>query len=169
MGMHNSYATDPELEKNGVVVTYPDIERGEPEAYRARLGRLSGRSSRYKKAQERVMKPYAKFDVNDLSPEVRQRTGLEIFIEAALLSFETKVHEGHVVHEKLGKPEPGTWVRGVELPPGEDGVLHLVPATPENLYAALSVNSTFLDIMFNDASAAELFRIKHRQDAAKNS
>ncbi len=169
MGLFNSYATDPDAENSGVLVTYPDIERAEPEAYRALLARMTGRSSKYKKVRERIMKPYALFAFDDLSQEVKDRTGLEIFIEAAILRFETKVHEVHVVDPKLGTPEVGTWVRGVELPPNEDGSVPLVPSTPENLYATLSVNSTFLDVLLNDASAAEKFRVRHRQAASKNS
>lgn len=169
MGLYNSYATDTDAEKNGVVVVYPDIERAETEAYRVRLAHLSGRSSRYKKARARIMEPYAKFDHKDLPQEVADRTGIEIFIEAAIVTFETKVHADHVVDEKLGKPEPGAWVRGVELPPDETGKVRLVVASPENLYIALSAARPFMEVMLADASGADLYRVARRQAAAKNS
>jgi hypothetical protein len=168
MSLFNSYATDPDREKNGVVVIYPDLERGDPEAYRVRLARMSGRSSRYKKARERVMKPYAKFNPDDLSQDVIDRTGMEIFIEAVILCFETKVYEGAIVDPKLGTPNVGDWVKGVEVRQ-EDGTDVIVPATTENLFKALTAARPFADVLLSDASGADLYRVAQRQDASKNS
>jgi len=171
MSLYGSFATDPELEKRGVIVIYPDPERKEPEAYRIRLARLTGRSAKYKQVQERLMRPYRHMKGADVPDDVRSKIGLQIFVEAAVLSWETKAYDGCLIHEAdapLLQPDKDGWIKGVEVRE-PDGTDRIVPPTVENLMRALEASPDFLEYLNDDATKPDLYRVERVEADSKNS
>lgn len=165
MSFYKSYAVDQEIEQNGVLVTYPDMERKEPEAIRIKLARLTGRSSRYKQVRERLMKPYRGNSYDAESSTVKEELNRRLFVESAILSWETKHYEGCVVAE--GVPSRDGWYKGIELRDA-DGKDVIVPSTIENICEGLKLAPDFGAALLVEASGNDLFMAERREDDSKN-
>lgn len=166
MSFYNSYATDSEVEKNGVIVTYPDLDRKQPEAYRIKLARLTGRSSRYKQVRERLMKPYRGNSYDAASDEDKDALNRRLFVEAAILSWETRSYEGCVAAEGVPLSKDG-WYKGVETRL-DDGTDQIIPATVDNLCAVLKSCPDFAAVLMSEATGADLYRVERRESDSGN-
>lgn len=163
MSLRSSFQTDPNLEQNGVFVIYPDPKRGELQAYRIRLRRLGGRNSVYTKAKERLLKPYRTVEWKDLPEAVQHDLSVRMFVEGAVASWETKTYDG--VKTKL-TPDAEGWLKGVEVGQ-DDGSDEVLPATVDNIVAALKQVPDFMEVLFTECRGPELFKAEQRDAAAK--
>lgn len=85
--LHKQFATDPELEKNGVLVEYPDPDGGKSSFFR--IARAGGANMAYSKTMERLAKPLRRQIANEqLSPAQAQRITKTAFVETVLLGWE---------------------------------------------------------------------------------
>lgn len=144
---------------------YPDAQRGEPQAYRIRLRRLGGRNSLYTKVKERLMRPYRNVEWKDLPEKTQHDISVRMFVEGAVASWETKYYEGCIT--KL-TPDADGWLKGVEVGQ-DDGTDEILPATPDNIIAALKQVPDFMEVLFNECRGPENFKAEQRDAASKNS
>lgn len=164
LSLRSSFATDANLEQAGVIVIYPDAQRGEPQAYRIRLRRLGGRNSLYTKVKERLMRPYRNVEWKDLPEKTQTDISVRMFVEGAIASWETKHYDGCIT--KL-TPNADGWLQGVEVGQ-EDGTDEILPATVDNIIAALKQVPDFMEVLFSECRGPDLFRQEQRDAASKN-
>lgn len=142
MSMQSLFGTDPELEKNGVVVDYGD--------YRITIARAGGANKRYSTVLEAKAKPYKRAVQAEVLPdEIADRILLETFAETVILNWETLEGE--------------EWKQGILF--DDSG---LVPFNVENVMAALkAVPDQWQDIKVC-ANKFSLFKRAIREATLKN-
>lgn len=103
MSMYEQFQTDPELEKNGVVIDYG--------SFRVTVARAGGANKRFAKVLEAHSKPYRRaLEAKTLDNAVAERIMMEVYAETVIINWE--------VQEADPKTDGVKWKRGIEA---EDG------------------------------------------------
>lgn len=132
MGMYDQFATDPDLEKQGIYLEYS--------GFRVKVARAGGANKKFLKAVEARTKPFRRAiqtgtaDRDQLADQVR-----EAFAETVVLGWE--VAQG------------GEWVSGIEQPDGS-----IAPFTVDAVKDALRALPELYDDLQEQAAKVALFR-----------
>lgn len=96
-GPYEVFETDPELEKNGIVIDYGD--------YYWIIARAGGANKRWEREIERVTRPLRRaIQTDTLEPEVGKEKLREAFVVACVIGWGSKKHGKGVMLGKGGAP-----------------------------------------------------------------
>ncbi len=150
MGLYDTFQTDPEIEKKGVILDYGD--------FRVRIGYAGSTNKRYTAYAEKKFKPLRHAINNGLLSEERSTAIMaDIYAETLIYEWETKVSEG-----ENGEPE---YKPGIE--PKEKG--DLLPFNKENVRKTLQALPNLLADMKMQAESISNFANKDREGDSGNS
>lgn len=145
MGMYDTFETDTEMEKAGVIVDYGD--------FRIRLAHAGQGNQRYVKYAEKMMKPVRRaMEAGSLGNERSMAIMVDIYAKTIVLEWQVAVKddEGNT-----------TWKTGIESKDGS-----IIPYTEENVIAALkALPNLFLDIQQQATSIANYRRAELENEA----
>lgn len=97
MSMYDSFQTDKDLERNGIVVDYGE--------FRVTVARAGGNNKRYLKLLDAKMKPYKRaYETDTLSNEIAVKILHEAYAQGVVTNWEVL--------------KDGEWVQGIEAPDG---------------------------------------------------
>lgn len=134
MSLYEMFGTDPDLERNGVVIDYGTT--------RVTLARAGGANKHYQKVMQRLLKPYRRAITMGTMDEDRAAELLrEGYVEANIKNWEEL------------NPDSGEWETGVRL---KDGRLH--EFTPENVKTVLRELPDVFDDIQKQANDMSLYR-----------
>lgn len=157
MSMYQKFKTNPDLERNGIVVDYGD--------FRVTLARAGGANKRFERVTEAKTKPYRRaIQTETMDETVAVNLLREIYAETIILNWETRV-DGEGVVVTAENRDQGRWVSGIE-PPQEGQPL--LPFTVENVVETLiALPDIFTDIQAQ-AMKGTLYREEILQAEAGN-
>ena len=113
--MYEMFATDKDLERNGVRLDYG--------SFRVTVARAGGANKRYAKVLDKMTKPYRRaMETETMDPDV----ALDILQEVAALTLVTNWEV------KVGEGDDAKWQKGIYNPEGGKPL----PVKPENIIAA---------------------------------
>ena len=113
--MYEMFATDKDLERNGVRLDYG--------SFRVTVARAGGANKRYAKVLDKMTKPYRRaMETETMDPDV----ALDILQEVAALTLVTNWEV------KVGEGDDAKWQKGIHNPEGGKPL----PVKPENIIAA---------------------------------
>ncbi len=151
MGLYDTFETDAELEKKGVILDYGD--------FRVRIAFAGGSNKKHVAYSEKKFKPL-RHAINSGAID-NDRASLvlyDIYAETIILDWETKVG-------KIEGTDEDNWVVGIEPKGGGD----LLPVTKPNIIQTFKN----LPALFNDikvqAESISNFRTKEMEDDSGNS
>lgn len=91
MSLYDLYATDPDMEKGGIILNYG-------EGVRVKIARAGGANANFAKVLERLSRPYRKrLDTGTLDDDTANDLFTRVFAEAVVLDWEG-------VTDREGKP-----------------------------------------------------------------
>jgi len=143
MGLYDSFKTDPEVERKGILLDYG--------SFRIRIARAGGANKRFLKVLDHKTRPYKQaLKAEQLDEDIADSVMAEVYADAVILGWETKVD--------------GQFKSGIESETGE-----LLPFTAQNVTKTLlALPELFADIR-QQSSQFQNFRALQREDDAKNS
>lgn len=151
MGMYETFRTDKDAEKQGIILDY--------ESFRVTVARAGGANKKYQKTLEHLARPLQRLIQTETLENERARDLLrETYARSVILNWELKTEE---VDEK-GRP---VWKQGIEA---EDGGT-ILPFNKENVQATLEELPDLFDDIMDQAQKSALYRKALREEAAKNS
>lgn len=87
MSLYKAFETNPELEKQGIVLEYGDNSKGKPIGIR--IARAGGSNSAYNKRLEVLVKPYRRqIQTETIDNKVLEKLVLQAFAETVVLGWE---------------------------------------------------------------------------------
>ena len=146
MSMYRQFETDPDLEKQGVIVDYSD--------FRVTLARAGGANRKFTNQLEVRAKPYKRamqaetIDRNKLDSIVR-----EVFVDTCVLNWEVN----------QGTAEEPKWVPGIEAPDGT-----ILEFNRDNLLDTFRNLPDLYQDLQEQATKAALYRKHMLEEGAKN-
>lgn len=148
MSLDAMFATDAELEKNGVEIEYPDD--------RITLARAGGSNTKFKKMQEAKMKPYMRaVQAGTLDEEIAKRILRELYAAACIKNWEVRETD-----PKTGEDKWRVACRDTDGKPCEFNY--------ENVVAALKRLPEFFADLQKQGGNHTLYLATLREDAAGN-
>jgi hypothetical protein len=142
--MYKNFQNDPDAERNGIIQDYGD--------FRVTLARSGGANKSWEKTLERRTKKYERaLATGTMDDDVAEQIMMETFADTVVLDWEVK-------------DEDGNWQRGIEGPDGE-----VLPFNKENLLLTFKNLPDLYNDLRIQASNSSLYRLKLREEAAKNS
>lgn len=140
MNLYNTFETNKDLEKDGILLDYGFNSKNEP--VQIRIARAGGSNVRFAKTLEQRMRPYKRAIANDtMDNKVAEKLLMEAYADAVILSWEG-------VEDRDGQPLEFT----------RDNVLKVLQDLPD----------LFVDIQQQSQKVA-LFRADLREEEAGNS
>ncbi len=145
MSMFESFKTDVDLEKNGIILNY------ESEGFRVTIGRAGGANKKYEKVMERISKPHKRaLQTDRLNNETAKKILMEAYAEAIVFKWEVV-------------DEDGKWQVGIESQSGG-----IIPFNKENVHETFKIlPGLFADIQAQ-AEKENLFLASIKEANAKN-
>lgn len=147
MGMYESFGTDKNLEKNGIVIDYGE--------FRVTIARAGSANPKFVRTHEMLTKPVRRLIEQEILPKDRELAiQRELYAKAVILNWEVK---------EVGKDNKETWKQGIE---GADGTI--LPFNEENVIATFKkLHDLFVDLQIQ-ANTMKLFLASNREADAKN-
>jgi len=147
MALKRQFATDTDLETQGIVIDYGDV--------RVRIARAGGSNRRFTRVLDQKTRPLRRAIAAGSLDEERGRTILaQAYAEAVVLSWETRVD--------------GEWRTGIDpADVGESGD-ELLPDTPENRQRVFEYLPDFFADLQQQAQSSALFRAEINEELAGN-
>lgn len=140
MNLYNTFETNKDLEKDGILLDYGFNSKNEP--VQIRIARAGGSNVRFAKTLEQRMRPYKRAIANDtMDNKVAEKLLMEAYADAVILGWEG-------VEDRDGQPLEFT----------RDNVLKVLQDLPD----------LFVDIQQQSQKVA-LFRADLREEEAGNS
>ena len=144
MSMYQLFQTNPDLEKNGVIIDYGQ--------FRVTLARAGGANKKFGRLLEARTKPHKRsIQTETMDPEKGLDIMREVYAETIVLNWETKQDE--------------KFVQGIE---DQNDPSRVIPLTKENLVATFKALPDLFSDLQEQAMKAALFRDEVREDDAKN-
>jgi hypothetical protein len=141
--MYQAFRSDPDAEKNGVIIDYG--------AFRVTVARAGGANKAYQRTLERLSRPFRRaIQTETLENEKASDLLKAAYAESVIRNWEVK------------QPD-GTWVVGIEAESGE-----LLPFTKDNLIATFNALPDLFSDLMEQAGKAALYRASLRDEAAGN-
>lgn len=139
MSLYDSFKTNHDLEVKGIEIDYGD--------FILTIARAGGSNKKFERVLEAKTKPYRRaLQTETMDPSVANQIMLEVYAEAIILNWQTKVGEG-----QHGKP---LYKVGIEAPKGGD----LLPFKTKNVVQVLQdLPDLFTDIQ-GQANKFALYR-----------
>lgn len=148
MGIKKQFATDKNLETDGITIDYGDFS--------IRIARAGGSNQRYNKVLERKSKPFQRSIANDsLDPNTAERILRETYAESVILGWSGVTYDDVT-------PE------GEDLPEDKAGSDE-APFTKENVIAVFENFPDLYSDIQSQATKMSLFRKEVLEENAKNS
>ena len=152
--MYEMFETDPDLERNGVIIDYG--------SFRVTLARAGGANKLYAKVLERESRPYRRaMETETIDPEVALEVMQRVAAQSLITNWETKVGEG----------DDATWKKGI-LPPKDPETGKrpdkLLPIKPETLMATFKRLPDIYHDLDKQAKRMSLYRKAVLEVDAKN-
>lgn len=155
MSLFNSFSTNEDLEKTGVVYT-PDSSTA------ITLARAGGSNVKFQKLLTSLSKPYKRQIANGtLDPETDKKLMREAYAKAVVLNWETLIGEG----------DDARLVQGLEVWPGYSGDLTedgLIPFTPDMVLKMFQLLPELFSEVMATAGDYATFRSEERKKDAGN-
>lgn len=143
--MYNAFITDPDLEKNGVILDFGE--------FRVTIARAGGLNQLYAKVAAEVFRPYKRaVETLTLSEEQSRKLLAEVYAKAVIKRWEIK-------------DESGAWQARLVMPDGS--TVDYSPEAVAKLLAAPELADLF-NAIIADATKNDLFRKELREAEAKN-
>jgi len=144
MSMFSQFKTNPDLEKNGVVIDYG--------TFRVTIARAGGANKKFGRLLEAKTKPHKRaIQTETMDQEKSVDIMREVYADAVILNWETKINDQFVV--------------GIEDP---EDASKTVPFTRDNLLATFKALPDLFSDLQEQAMRAALFRDELREEDAKN-
>jgi len=143
-----TYQTSGDLESRGVLIQEPNFQ--------IRIARAGGKNTKYRVVAERVLRPVRRaLQLGVISEEVAAEKTADILAEAIILDWKTRDLNGP---EDL---DEAIWIDGVPDPT----TFEIVPATVQNIKAALLAAPELAQYLMDQAKDASVFREDIEADA----
>lgn len=143
MSLYSAFKTDKELEVQGVAIDYGD--------FKIVLARAGGANHKFAKVANAKVKPYRRMmEAGTLPPEIDRKLTAEIYSEAVVIGWWTKVS--------------GEFTSGIESPEGE-----ILPFSQENVCNTLLALPDLMTEVIQQAQDLALFKAEEREEDLGNS
>lgn len=145
--MYDNFKSDPELERNGIVVDYGD--------FRVTLARAGGANKAYQRTLEQMARPYRRaIDTGTFTNERANALLREVYARTVVRNWEIR---------EVADDGTVTWKEGIE---GSDGTV--LPVSKENILATFDALPDLFQDLMQQAQSGALYRASLREQASGN-
>lgn len=141
--MFEMFGTDPNMEKDGIILDYGD--------FRVTIARAGGANTDYSKMLERLTKPYMRaIKAETLPNDVAEDIFRTVYAHTVVRDFEVR--------------RDTDWISGIP----QKGSAELLPVNPENVKSTFKALPELFNAIREDAQKHSLFRKALLDEAAGN-